>query len=778
MKLKVRDILDLLSETNYLAIIFLVPLWFAYLFPTFSVFELNKIILFRVLVWSLLGLTLLKIIIIPAAGRELWQALGTRPSLFLKKYFLIPAVFLLGIGVTLSFSVDPSQSFFGSFARQQGWSSLLFFGLWLVLLVFNLLTVKNNFSFAGRAGTALPAHADVLNSRIRRLIKTAVLSGLAVSAYGLLQILGIDFLAWNEPAISTNRIFSTLGQPNFLASYLLLVIPLSIYLAYSSRSFLKRFFYILIGLSQILALFFTGSRGGLLAALIIVGLLLVYWLFSSGWQLRTKIILAVLGAVVMVGGISSLVWIGPERFREVFDYRDGSSAARVSFYQAAAAAILEKPWFGTGLENSGEVFIRYYEPDWGVCNKVGASTDRAHNLILDILLTSGFWGLAVYTLWYYWFFKLAGQTIRRLSAAPGRPLAIALTAGSAAYLLSLFFNFSLVAGEVYWWSYLALIIVLNYSSSQPSSAAQSLPDRGNRHWLIRVICQALAFVLILGAVLVAIRHNFQALEADYYFNKLVARVGDKDFGPALVLAAYIRQNNPNIILQTAYDRYLGHNLSQVETLDAGQALDELVVREQQRIFADLPEQGYENLLAKAEIAGHLGAANLAKAYFSRVQEISPAWPLAYLAEADWLAARQDWPAARRNYILADNSLPSLDDPYINNEHRRIVASYKKKIYQSFGDTYFAEKQYEAAAKFYQAAYRFDAQDLGLLKKIADTYYQRGNLDMAEEYDQRGWARSPQDPAWPTRLSLIYQAKNDAGLANYYGKIAEGLSDGD
>ena len=57
-----KDILNLLIEADYLAIIFLIPLYFAYFFPTYNIFDLNKIILFKILVWLLLFFTGLKTI--------------------------------------------------------------------------------------------------------------------------------------------------------------------------------------------------------------------------------------------------------------------------------------------------------------------------------------------------------------------------------------------------------------------------------------------------------------------------------------------------------------------------------------------------------------------------------------------------------------------------------------------------------------------------------------------------------------------------------------------
>jgi len=47
---------------------------------------------------------------------------------------------------------------------------------------------------------------------------------------------GFDFVDWYEPASRTFRIFSTIGQPNFLGSWLLLVIPIIVlFLIHASK---------------------------------------------------------------------------------------------------------------------------------------------------------------------------------------------------------------------------------------------------------------------------------------------------------------------------------------------------------------------------------------------------------------------------------------------------------------------------------------------------------------------------------------------------------------
>ena len=65
-----------------------------------------------------------------------------------------------------------------------------------------------------------------------------------------------------------------------------------------------------------------------------------------------------------------------------------------------------------------------------------------------------------------------------------------------------------------------------------------------------------------------------------------------------------------------------------------------------------------------------------------------------------------------------------------------------------------------AEKYYQIAYLNNPVDFTLFKKIADTYYLRGNLDEAIKYNERGFSRSPKDYNWPLALASLYYEKKE------------------
>lgn len=53
-------------------------------------------------------------------------------------------------------------------------------------------------------------------SNVNGIYKTGILTGVIISSYGILQISGRDFVAWDNPH---NSMISTLGNPNFASAF-------------------------------------------------------------------------------------------------------------------------------------------------------------------------------------------------------------------------------------------------------------------------------------------------------------------------------------------------------------------------------------------------------------------------------------------------------------------------------------------------------------------------------------------------------------------------------
>jgi O-antigen ligase/tetratricopeptide (TPR) repeat protein len=88
--------------------------------------------------------------------------------------------------------------------------------------------------------------------QIRMVIGAIIVAGTVAGYYGILQNVNIDFVPWNTATYSADRMFSTMGNPNFLAAYLVMSLPvcLVVFLDLPNRVRTdKGFCAVLIGLS-------------------------------------------------------------------------------------------------------------------------------------------------------------------------------------------------------------------------------------------------------------------------------------------------------------------------------------------------------------------------------------------------------------------------------------------------------------------------------------------------------------------------------------------------
>ncbi|MET0551943.1 MAG: tetratricopeptide repeat protein [Vicinamibacteria bacterium] len=337
----------------------------------------------------------------------------------------LPLAAALYVGAALLstlFSIAPRLSFWGSYTRLDG----------LVTLLAHV--------------TIFTAVAARLRTRAQwdRLLDAVVAASLPVCAYGIAQASGLETLSWTR-AYQEWRISTTLGNPIFAGSYLVLVLPVTVgaLLSWWTRRGepgrgARLAVYAVAALAQVATLGLTGSRGPWLAAAVAAGALA---LLLAAVQGRRRLAGTALGA-----GIAGLAFVallnvpgGPlERLRStpvlgrlahLFARRDQANPgdrARVLVWQGAlrltrlpapivvpghgpdgAAAL--RPVVGFGAETMQDVFGAVYDPAFeqaerrnpdisaeGVSIFSTRVPDRSHNEVLDSLVTGGVLGLAAF----------------------------------------------------------------------------------------------------------------------------------------------------------------------------------------------------------------------------------------------------------------------------------------------------------------------------------------------------------------------------------------------
>lgn len=760
-RLRLNKILDLLVEFSYLAIVFFTPLYFALFLKNANVFELNKIVLFKILVLILFFLTFIKFIFGFAisrfkikANKEILNRYFTQYG----KYFIISAVYLLILTIAAFHSTDSAEAYYGSYERQQGLNGAWFYFLFFLLILINIKTKE----------------------QIKRIVIIAVSSSFFACLYGLVQVAGFDPLNWIEP--SRLRITSTFGQPNFFASYLLLVCPLTVYLFFSSKKFLIKFIYLIVFIFQLLCLYFTYSRAGWVGFLAGVFIYLLIYLFfinkntAKEFLLKNfkRVLLALLLIIFCSGCLFFLNARFSSRVKNAVNFSSGSVASRMEYWQASWKAIKKKPLLGWGPENQKEALIGYYKKDWAVDSFVNSYPDRAHNLVLDILLISGFAGLLFFLALIYCFFQLAIDNIKKNKS---KNLSLAVLCAASGYFISLLFGFSIVATDIYFWLYFALLLVISLENNAESYFAAKNNLKNNKHILLISIIKIIIIALIGTGIFFQISKELNKLIADHYFREMQLSYVNKEYFKAYVLYGYLKDTKTRSVY---YDKEFALMLS-----EQMEKFNEIVLSRTgenilQATIKEIGEKNYFELFVKAKIYLALASEknksyyDLAENYFKKTIDLSPEMPKNYRELAKLYDKKGESEKAEDNYNKALSFLPDLKNPDINLQHQNSIKYEKYLIYQGLGDLNMKQKQYQEAENYYKLAYADNIQDIALFKKIADAYYLRGDIDTAIWYNKRGMAISPKDYVWPYSIALLYQEKGDNKKALGYAEIALSL----
>lgn len=235
-------------------------------------------------------------------------------------------------------------------------------------------------------------------SRIYLTLACLLLTGLAVALYGLYQYkIGVAPLAtWEDPnvEIKGTRIYSTLGNPNLLAAYLIPLVPLSLSIGVVALWAKKIWLYVPAFLATIaltIATLLTGSRGAYIG---IATALFTFLLIAAArcWQLKPKLRPAI---VLTLIAIPILAWFAlhkipsfEQRFSSIFAGSEHSSNAfRLQVWHASWKMFLDNWWFGIGPGN--KTFILAY----GLYMTSGFDALGTYCVPLELAVETGIFGL-------------------------------------------------------------------------------------------------------------------------------------------------------------------------------------------------------------------------------------------------------------------------------------------------------------------------------------------------------------------------------------------------
>src|SRR3989344_9245492 len=421
--MSIINICNKIIEYSFYAIFLLVPLVFAG--NTSELFELNKM-------WLTWAITII-------IGASWFTKMVLQRKIGIQKTPLdIPILlFLASQLISTIFSWDRHTSFWGYYSR--------FNGGFLSTLTYVFLYYAFVSNFVGNIKI------------VWRIIYISLVSGALVALWGLPSHFGydptcflfrgtLDVSCWTADFLPKVRIFSTLGQPAWLAAYLAVLIPISIIMFIK---FIKNLplsiFYLLLSALFYIDLLYPQARGGILGLWISLIFFFLTYLWLGRKHLKSRILKSPLLIVIVIFLIISFI-IGipisklnnftlpglkaqfakikvvetPEKQSQTPQAPQQQSISggtesgniRLLVWKGGLEAWKHYPVFGTGVETFAFAYYKYKPPAHNLTSEWNFLYNKAHNEYLNYLATTGTLGLGSYLIMIGWFIFL---TIKKIS---------------------------------------------------------------------------------------------------------------------------------------------------------------------------------------------------------------------------------------------------------------------------------------------------------------------------------------------------------------------------
>jgi O-antigen ligase len=347
-------------------------------------------------------------------------------------------IFTFVVGLADLLGVNPYKSFWSNYERMEGYITILHLAIYFMILKSVFRTKKDWKIF----------------------FNISVAVSVLVSLY-----------AFAAPSLSTktsqiaweygSRVSGTLGNPPFLASYLLLSVFVVFILIVNTQRLYLKFVYMLVIILNSVAIYFSASRGAILAAAIgVIMFGLLYFLGRSdvsGKRLVKRSVLSIICVLIILSTVfltfKNADFVKHDRTLSRFAtmLSDASVHTRFSAWKLAWEGFKEKPLLGWGQEN----FIGVYTVNPIPFVNEQIWVDRAHNIVIDWLINAGILGLFSYLTIFGSVFYVVRKAVQEKAVSENE--AFILATAIAVYFIHNLFTFDTINTYILFFTLLGYI---------------------------------------------------------------------------------------------------------------------------------------------------------------------------------------------------------------------------------------------------------------------------------------------------------------------------------
>ncbi len=530
-------------------------------------------------------------------------------------------------------------------------------------------------------------------------------------ARGLSEV-PLDPVSWGTLPFETNRAFAMYGNPDLLGGYMIFPWAVAIALAITERNRTWRTLYWVFTFLNAFVGLTSYVRGAWIGATVAaIAIVVAYLRARSGSDLRLQTVDKVFmgaagfaaGLVVLVTSFSSHpVTNVMARVVSIFNFTEGSAATRFQIWQAALAAVAERPILGWGADTFRLLFPRFKPAEYVEAAGYISVADNVHNYPLQLASGIGIPGALMLYALFGWVLVTAAPTVFARGKGTDRLLMAGFWAAILGYATHLLFGLSVTGSTVFLW--LAMGVVLS-----PSASAHEIrPPKWGPAGITLV-----AAVVLVGSLL-----NVRYIVADHHF--LMARiVGQGD--PAIARLERAIEINP---------------YNDMYRLELGSAWHDMF-REAGRVYQ---QGGWIDADAGARAA----------AYFERAER-------AYRGMLEFAPMEYDTYVFMAN--IYNEAASYLDAAYVEQAidiaRRGVeVQEYGPAVRVQLALAYLSLERVDEAIAELEFATSLDSKYAGAHKVLGDAYLRAGRVDDARAAYTQGSAWAKNDPSIAAALEAL------------------------
>ncbi|MEF3280164.1 MAG: O-antigen ligase family protein [Elusimicrobiota bacterium] len=308
------------------------------------------------------------------------------------------------------------------------------------------------------------------------LINIALLSGFLASCYGIMQYFGYEFI-WSK-ALNPygRRAVSTFGNPNFISSYALMLIPFSLYYLGNAKDTNSKICYLVYSISYLGMIFASLTRSTIIGLVFLFVFLFSFsnyrkFLLSNIKSTKKFFIIALFVLILWPDqnlkpfsfGVLSRVYEGAKNSISKISLRIPPKDVYPSFHQrlmiwtSGMMMFKENPLLGNGW-GSFELFYPFYQGkllrDFPSIRSLRTHANNAHNEVIEILSQTGIIGFGASLFFLFAVIFCAIKFIRTSMDEDRKNFMIAMLGSVLAMIIDNMLNVSIhfaVPGFLFFW---------------------------------------------------------------------------------------------------------------------------------------------------------------------------------------------------------------------------------------------------------------------------------------------------------------------------------------